>query len=218
VSRADVPNSSQPQPDVAGSPVETPAPRSPAVPKLVSSVPAPPSVLPPAASTANNNAQRTSERLGVAPYADTGLTRSGGAAYAGVALIKGRDPKSGVDIEALSASAQIGTQSEVQVGLQRIAGSRGALAGSVETISARFNVGIHNDDGSTGLNLGASATAIGFEGTVGHANSLTYGVAASAGAAGSVGIRDIDHDGKTELCARVSLGPVTAGICVENPL
>jgi hypothetical protein len=117
----------------------------------------------------------------------------------------------------LSASVQIGAQSEVQVGLQRVAGSRGALTGSVETFTARANVGVYNDDGSKGLNVGACATAIGFEGTIGGDYSLTYGIAASAGAAGSVGVRDLDRDGKTELCARLSLGPVTLGLCMEDP-
>lgn len=218
MSRADAPNSSLPQPAVTSSPTETPAPSSPAVPKLVSSISPPPSVLPPAASTAHNNAERTSERLGADLYADAGTTKAGGAVYAGVALVKGHDPKSGANLEILSASAQIGAQSELQVGLQRISASRGALTGGVETFTARANAGIYNDDGSTGLNVGFGATAIGFEGTVGSTNSLTYGVAASAGAAGSVGVRDIDHDGKTELCGRVSWGPVTLGACVENPL
>lgn len=217
MSRADAPNSSQAQPQPASSPPETPATSSPAVPKLVSSVSPPLSVLPPAASTANNNAQRTSERLGLAPFAAAGATGSGDAVFAGVAVIKGHD-KAGVDIEVLSASAQIGKQTEAQLGFQRISGSRGALSGSVETFTARANVGIYNDDGSKGLNFGVGATAVGLEGTFGTATSVTYGVAGGVGVAGSIGVRDIDHDGKTELCARASWGPVTAGICVENPL
>jgi hypothetical protein len=84
--------------------------------------------------------------------------------------------------------------------------------------TARANIGIHNDDGSTGFNLGVGATAVGFEGTVGGTSALTYGVAASVGAAVSVGVRDIDRDGSGELCARVSIGPVTVGACLENPL
>jgi hypothetical protein len=137
--------------------------------------------------------------------------------YAAAALVKGRDP-SGAAIEVLSASVQLGAQTELQVGVQRIAGTGGALTGSVETFALRANVGIHNDDGSVGLNIGASATAVGFEGTAGNVNSVTYGVGAGVGAGASVGARDIDRDGKAELCARLSFGPVTAGACVENPL
>jgi hypothetical protein len=102
--------------------------------------------------------------------------------------------------------------------LQRVAGTRGALSGSVEAFTARANIGIHNDDGSTGFNVGAGVTAVGFEGTIGGASRLTYGVAAGAGAGVSVGVRDVDRDGNGELCARVSIGPVTVGACLENPL
>jgi hypothetical protein len=222
MSRADAPNSSQAEPAATSPQAEAPATSSSAVPRLVASVPSPSSALPPASSTppgpaANNNAQRTEERLGVAPYLSAGSTAAGDSVYVGAALIKGRDP-SGAAVEVLSASAQVGAQTEFQVGHQRVAGTRGALTGSVETFTLRANVGIHNDDGSTGLNIGASATAVGFEGTAGGASSVTYGVGAGVGAGASVGARDVDRDGKTELCARLSLGPVTVGACAENPL
>lgn len=41
---------------------------------------------------------------------------------------------------------------------------------------------------------------------------------AGMGAGISVGVRDVDRDGSGELCARVSVGPVTVGVCLENPL
>jgi hypothetical protein len=220
MSRADAPNSSQAQP--ISPQAEPSATRPSAVPRLVSSVPPPPSALPPslptpAAPAANNNAQRTDERLGVAPYLSAGKTAAGESVYAGAALVKGRDA-SGAVVEVLSASAQLGAQTELQVGLQRIAGTHGTLSGGVETFTLRANVGIHNDDGSVGLNIGAGATAVGFEATAGGANSATYGVGAGVGAGASVGVRDVDRDGKAELCARLSFGPVTVGACVENPL
>jgi hypothetical protein len=172
----------------------------------------------PPPSAAHNNAQRTSERSGVAPYAAAGKTAAGDSVYAGVALAKGRDPATGLEAEVLSASVQIGAQNELQVGLVRVGGSAGILNGSVETMTARVNAGIHNDDGSTGLNLGAGATAIGSEVTVGGATSVTFGLAVSAGAGASVGARDIDSDGRPELCARVSYREFTGGICLESPL
>jgi hypothetical protein len=231
MSRADAPNSSQAQPAAISSQAQPaaissesePTAASPsAVPKLVSSVPPPPSVLPPPSPTppgsaANNNAQRTDERLGVAPYASAGRTAAGDSLYAGAALLKGRDA-SGAAIEVLSASAQVGAQNELQFGFQRVAGTSGALSGSVETFSARANVGIYNDDGSVGRNIGVGVTAVGFEGTIGSGTSVTYGVGAGLGAGGSVGTRDGDRDGKNELCGRVSVGPITLGLCVENPL
>jgi hypothetical protein len=177
----------------------------------------PPPAAGPHASTASNNAQRTSER-DLAPYADADATASGDSLFAGVALLKGRAPKSTGEVEVASLSGQIGAQTEVQLGFQRVGGTHGALSGSVEIFTARANIGIHNDDGSTGFNVGAGVTAIGFEGSVGVATRLTYGVAAGLGAGASVGVRDVDGDGTRELCARVSLGPVTVGGCLEDPL
>jgi hypothetical protein len=190
------------------------------VPKLVSSVPPPPAVLPPAASPAsiaNNNAQRTSERIGIGPYASAG-TAGGDSIYASVAALKGRNVSSGAEAEVLSASVQLGAQNEAQLTFVRVAGGSGALRGSTEAFTARANIGIHNDDGSTGLNVGAGAAAIGFEATIGRETSLTTGLAASIGYGASIGVRDVDADGKTELCARVCGGPITIGLCVESPL
>jgi hypothetical protein len=222
MSRAGAPQSSETQPALSSSQAEPPPSTASAVPKLVSSVAPPPSALPPtsmtpAGSAANNNAQRTEQRPAVGAYLAAGTTAAGDAVYAGTALVKGR-ASSGGAVEVLSASVQVGAQTEIQVGFQRVAGTLGALTGSVETFAVRANAGIHNDDGSVGLNLGAGATAIGFEGTVGHASSVTYGVGAGVGAGASLGARDVDRDGNTELCARLSLGPVTVGACLENPL
>lgn len=220
--RADAPNSSSAQSPAADLPSEPPPPSAPAVGKLISALPQQPSVLPPAAagsspSTADNNAQRTSER-NLAPYANAGVTGSGDSLFAGVAVLKGSVPKSNGQVEAFTVSGQIGAQTEAQLGFQRVAGAHGALGGGVEIFTARANIGIHNDDGSTGFNVGAGATAVGFEGSYGGANSFSYGVAASVGASVSLGVRDVDRDGNSELCGRASIGPITVGICLENPL
>lgn len=218
VSRDPNPNSSQPEP-VASS--------SPAVPVLVNSVPQPRSVLPPAApspppSTANNNAQRTSERVGIAPYAVAGKTAAGDSVYAGVAGLRGRDPKTGFEAEVLSASVQVGAQNEAQIGLVRVGGRAGGLVGAgagMEVMSLRANLGIHNDDGSTGFNIGVSATTVGaqvIEGD-GEPTSTTLGLSSGPSAAVSAGLRDIDKDGKREVCLGVSLGLSTLGICLETP-
>ncbi len=223
MSRGDAPNSSSAQPSANTSQAEPLVCHEPAVAKLISSVPPPPAQLPPvgaspSSAVANSSAQRTAARDTVNLYWGAGTTSSGDSAYAGAALLKGRDPKAGAEVEVLSVSAQMGAQSEVQFGFQRVAGTGGTLSGSVEAFTARANLGIHNDDGSTGFNVGAGVTVIGFEGTVGGASRLTYGVAAGMGASLSVGAADVDRDGSTELCARVSLGPVTVGACLENPL
>jgi hypothetical protein len=214
VSRAEVPNSSRVEPEALSSP---------AVPLLVSAVPPRASVLPPPTTGAaeiavNNNAQRTSDRSGIAPYAAAAKTAAGDSVFVGAALLKGRDAKTGLQAEVLSVSAQVGAQNEFQIGLVRVAGGIGPLTGSVENMTARANAGIHNDDGSTGFNLGAGAIVIGGEATLGTATSGTFGLAVSMGEGASLGFRDIDGDGAPELCGRVSSGAVTLGLCLESPL
>lgn len=215
VSRADAASSSQAEPVAAGSP---------AVPLLVSALPRPPSVLPPpstsaAESAANNNAQRTSEHNGLSPYASAGTTAAGDSVYVSAAALKGRDARTGFEAEILSLSAQVGAQNELQASLVRVGGAGGIIgAASAEAITARASAGIHNDDGSTGLNLSLGATGVAGEVTLGSANSVTCGGAASAGGGASLGVRDADHDGKPELCGRVSWGAFTVGICLESPL
>jgi hypothetical protein len=49
-------------------------------------------------------------------------------------------------------------------------------------------------------------------------NSVTVGLSVGVGAEVSVGTRDSDHDAQTEFCARIALGPVMAGVCVEPTL
>ena len=210
----DAPQSSQPEPAVS-----TP----PAVDKLISAVSPPTSTLPPASHTApppmaQNNAQRTSELNGVAPYAAAGITGDfQDSAYAGVAALKGHDPKTGLDLEVFSASLQVGLQNEAQAALAHVglSGKHGSLA--ADFFTARATEGIHNDDGSTLVNVGALATILGTEGTLrAGAGSFTFGLAAGGGGALSVGVRDIDDNGTPELCVKASIGPVTIGFCSED--
>jgi len=136
--------------------------------------------------------------------------------YAGVAALKGRDPKSGLEVEVGSASGQVGTQTEFQAGLVRIGRSTRDGSVAIESFTLRANAGIYNDDGSVGLNAGAQATALGGETTFGTATSVTVGVSAGVGVAGSVGVRDADKDGKHEICVKGSYLAGTLGICVET--
>jgi len=218
VCRSDAPNSSEPE---RGS---TP----PAVTKLLSTLPPPASVLPPSAPSApsapstpapeaQNNAQRTTEHGGIASYAAAGVT--GGARdalYAGAAALKGRDTKTGIEVEVFSASAQVGGENEAQAGLARLGISGGRSSVTTEFLTARAHGGAHNDDGSTGINAGALATGAGIEGTLSSAaESVTAGLSVSVGLAGSIGLRDADHDNLPELCVKGSVGFVTLGVCVE---
>jgi hypothetical protein len=168
----------------------------------------------------NTNAERTTARAGVAPYAAAGVTSSGDSEFVGAALLKGRNSKSGIETEVLSASVQRGFQNEAQVGLIRVGASRddGTTSGTVDALTARAAFGIHNPDGSTGLNIALSATALGIEGAHReNGSSIGGGLGLGVGGEASVGLRDSDHDGKPELCVRIGAGPILANKCIERP-
>jgi hypothetical protein len=171
---------------------------------------------PPAPPT-DNNAQRTTARRSTSPYADAGVTSSGDSVYVGGAGIKTHEPTSQTDLEVGSVSVQLGAQSEAQLAMARIGDPYGKVTGGVEVFTARAQLGIHNDDGSTGFNAGLGATAVGAETTYTFdgGNTLTVGAAASLGISGSIGLRDADGDGVDELCARYSGAIFTLGICAE---
>ncbi len=214
VCRTDAPNSSQP-------PLLSEPP--PAVTKLIGAASPPALVLPPSSkgtppSEAQNNAQRTSGQRDITSYANAGVT--GGArdaAYAGAAALKGHDPKTGIEVEVFSGSAQAGGENEAQAGMVRLglSGKNGSVTG--EAFTLRANGGAHNDDGSIGINSGFVASLIGAEGTLAHgADSLTFGASLGGGVSVSVGLRDIDNNDKPELCVKVTSGPVTLGFCAED--
>jgi hypothetical protein len=89
----------------------------------------------------------------------------------------------------------------------------------MDVFTARAAMGVHNADGSFGWNAGATATAIGGEGTVqfGSASSLTAGASVGIGLEGSLGFRDADGDKAPELCGRAVMGWATLGLCLEAP-
>lgn len=165
-----------------------------------------------------NNAQRTSANT-PAPYADAGVTEDG-IAYAGAAAIKGRDENTGIEMEIYSASVQVGTQNEAQVGMARlgVSSDSGANNATMDIFTAQASAGIHNKDGSTGLNVGATAVAVGIEGTASTgASGVTGGLSVGVGGEVSVGTRDADGDGYGEAAIRVSAGFITVGIQIEDP-
>ena len=167
---------------------------------------------------ATNNATRTQERnLASGPYADAGYAEGGHALHAGVAVVKGRDT-SGLELEAMSVSVQVGAQHEAQAGAVR-AGKSGPLgAVAFEGGTANAHIGVHNPDGSTGFNTGAGAVLIAGELTVGaNANSVTVGTGVGGGAEMSVGLRDKDGNGNPEACFRLGVKFATVGACFELP-
>ena len=139
--------------------------------------------------------------------------------YAGAFVLKGRD-RSGVEVEVFSASAhQDEHEQAIQAGMARIGGSTDDLHFSArgEVFTAQAHVGDNNADGSTGLGASIGATVVGGEltGTLG-ALSLTGGASVGATYGASVGVRDSDHDGKTEYCGRLDFGVGSAGACLEK--
>ena len=142
-----------------------------------------------------------------------------GDLYAGAFVLKGRD-RSGVEVEVFSASAHQGEHEQaVQAGMARMGGSTDNLHFSArgEAFTAQARVGEQNADGSTGLGASIGATVVGGEltGTLGFL-SLTGGASIGATYGASVGVRDSDHDGKTEYCGRLDFGVGSAGACVEK--
>lgn len=166
-----------------------------------------------------SNAERTAGRS-LDAYREGGVNSAGDGAHAGVALGKGE--VRGGSVEVASASVQIGAQSEAQVGVARITMGDSSNAVQLRAVEAEAHFGVHNPDGSTGLNAGASANVVAAEATVGAGdNSVTVGASVGWGGEVSVGERDADNDGNTEYCARLSASlqvlPVgfVLGACVE---
>ncbi|HSO37883.1 MAG TPA: hypothetical protein VLT33_35390 [Labilithrix sp.] len=207
----DEPNASHTPPSVFGPPAPTPLP-----PATTTATQTPGPAAPPKQAT--NNATRTSERdLDAGPYAAAGYSKESEAFYAGVAAIKGRTA-SGVEVEVLSASVQVGAQNEAQATGIRLGASNAHGAVSVEAATANAHAGFYNPDGSVGLNGGAQASTLYAEGTLsGAANSVTAGVGAGSGAEASIGVRDKDRDDNPEVCFRVAAGFLMVGACIEIP-
>src|SRR5262249_39011166 len=120
------------------------------------------------------------------------------------------------DVELASASVQFGLQNEAQFGMGRLGiQATPTTRATVETFTGRVAAGIHNPDGSTGLNasIGAAAMSVGAsyeKGEVAAAASVGVGV----GVGGSVGFKEGVNGGDPRLCVSAPIGPVTAGGCV----
>lgn len=173
--------------------------------------------LPPAA---NSSAQRTTAQVGAQPYARVGVISAGDSVFAEAALLKGRDPETVLEVEMFDVSGQVGLQTETKLTLGKVGLSSddGVGSGSVEFASARARIGIHNDDGSTGFNLGAGASLLGGEISCQDGSGLSAGIAFGVSIGGHVGVRDQDGDGNQEICAGVEFMEGKLQGCVEVPV
>jgi hypothetical protein len=101
------------------------------------------------------------------------------------------------------------------VARREIIGTEGEVA-RTDWLSGGVFAGTHNPDGSRGIGLGAGANLVAMErsfdaGGFRVMGGLSHGV----GAAASLGVRDADRDGRTEICSSLSLGAATIGTCYE---
>lgn len=153
----------------------------------------------------------------------SGVAPGGGPKGSGASLLNAKiDAGPGhASAEAGTASYQLGNDSHAQItglrGNATVTHGGYSLSVTREVLTARANLGEHNDDGSLGGNIGVGGTLGGIEGTLETPyGSLTAGSSISVGASGSMGVRDADHDGKLEFCAKFSIPAYTLGACVEK--
>ncbi|MFH0900253.1 MAG: hypothetical protein V2A73_06465 [Pseudomonadota bacterium] len=171
----------------------------------------------PAAATATAKATAT-DSFAPAAYCDASLADG---LSVGAAALKGHDSRSGIEAELLGGSLTLGPELEghAQMAFLRATSHDGSAAAQLEVMGAKASLGQENVDGSTGLHAGAQVTAIAVETTVQSSGwSATAGLSLGVGAEGSVGVRDADRDGQSELCMRASLLFFALGACLENPL
>lgn len=156
------------------------------------------------------------------PSTSSGPAPGGGSSHAATLLKVGVGAgafKTELDVGAVSVKTGTDTDLQATAVRRTVVMSSGGFGVTVtgDAASVRANLGENNDDGSAGGNLGANAELIGAEVTVDTpAGSATFGQSISWGASGSVGVRDKDHDGIPEYCAKFSVPAFTAGVCVEK--
>ncbi|MEI9952164.1 MAG: hypothetical protein WDO74_25050 [Pseudomonadota bacterium] len=130
-------------------------------------------------------------------------------------------PLKGSSLELATGHVQYGKDNDAQVALARrtvaLSGHGYGVTLTGDAGVARAHLGEHNDDGSLGGHIGAGVELVGAEVTVDTpVGSATYGLSASMDLSGSMGVRDLDHDGKLEYCAKFSIPAFTVGACVEE--
>lgn len=112
-------------------------------------------------------------------------------------------------------------QKETTVGVARAQDKSTTASGVTVTTTRQVGTigahqGVHNADGSTGLNAGSGAALVNEEVTVEtkEGASVTLGAAVGESLDGSIGVKDGKHGIGRLACARADLGPVTVGACV----
>ena len=168
-----------------------------------------------------SSADRTSET----PYEEHGYlsggtTQTNDTEYLECAYRKGRDEGSGIEVEEGLVSAQWGAQNEVvlKVGHLGVSSHDQRFNAGVDFVAVKAAAGIHNPDGSTGLNVSLSAHVVEAELTLDDGSgraSFSNGV--GLGTSLSIGVRDKDGDGNREVCFSVEVEHVPVRGCIPVP-
>ncbi len=167
-------------------------------------------------SPARNHAERTKQSEARGPTARVGTNSTGDVDYAEAALDNGRVRDGSGVVDFGSVYAQRGVQNEAGATALRVEVGDDGSHIATKAFETEAHLGIHNPDGSRGVNAGATATLINAEVRVSDgANEATLGIGVGWGAEGSIGLRDADDDGHDELCARATVGPLAVGACIE---
>ncbi|MFO0678869.1 MAG: hypothetical protein U0169_20240 [Polyangiaceae bacterium] len=154
------------------------------------------------------------------PYVRGGDTHTKDSEFVEVAWRKGRDGDTGIEIEEGLVSSQWGAQNEVvvKVGHLGMSTDDGTVSVGVDALSFRAAAGIHNPDGSTGLNVSLHADVVSADATVDTgAARVGSGVGIGAGTSVAVGIRDKDGDGHHELCFHADVEHAALRGCISLP-
>lgn len=123
----------------------------------------------------------------------------------------------GVHLEGPSISLDTGAEVALRATLLRASLHDGGSEATLRVGELEGHIGSLNADGSVGVNLGASATAVGVEATLSNgSDSSTIGLVIGEGAEASLGVRDQDSDGNLEVCARAAAEFAIGGGCLET--
>jgi hypothetical protein len=170
-----------------------------------------------AAPKTDTSAQRRAASS-VAPFhMSAGRTSSGDSQYAEAALVKGK--KGEAQVELMGGSVQRGLQSEASVtsAQLQISSRNGRHSVNAEVGTVRAAIGVHNSDGSTGVNVSYQENLFQLEyGYTDGTDSLTIGASIGSGFETSIGLRDADGDGHIETCKKLSASYITVGACIEE--
>lgn len=189
-------------------------------PALVNAPVRPPQEVAPAATLAETPAALAQPAVAEEPAA----TYAGETHPSGTTLLEWNlfnDDEGMLQGSILSAKAHVGEQTEFRASLAEgtlRASENSPAALQAEVMSARVHAGLHNDDGSTGVNAGAVVRAVGYTSSLSTgASGLSIGLGIGAGAGFHVGGRDADSDGYKELCVGLDLGFFKIGVQLEDP-